>query len=37
VASNTSRWAPAKRRITLNSERVAYRIAGERPVLISLV
>jgi pimeloyl-ACP methyl ester carboxylesterase len=34
VASNRARWASTERRITLNSERVAYRIAGKGPVLL---
>jgi pimeloyl-ACP methyl ester carboxylesterase len=34
VTSKTSHWAPTERRITLNSERVAYRIAGKGAVLL---
>jgi len=34
VTSNTVRWASTERRITLNGEQVAYRIAGKGPVLL---
>ncbi len=34
MASKTSRRAATERQITLNSERIAYRIAGEGPLLL---